>query len=367
MKKAGKQTKLTNYWLGPKTTTTNQFDTLSDDEIEPQTVTESKPPPIFVNEVDNIAPLQELLKIIAPNLYDMKIINSNNVKIMSKTKESYVVIVNALTEKSTMFHTYQMKENRAFRVVLRNVHHTTNIDEIKEELAKLGHIVRNIHNIVQRTTKKNLPMFFVDLEPKPNNKDIYNIQLLMHLRVQFEPQRKKKDIVQCTKCQRYGHTKRFCFNVARCVKCVGNHATESCKRTNTDSSVQCVLCLGNHPANYRGCEIYKELQVKQFPTSRERVVSNLNIPPNSAPSQSTTVKPNITYAQAVRIQTPQKPHSSRPQSTSSTSNDATQNIEHSEKNDILELKNMMKALIEQMGTIMNLLTIVVTNLNKLCP
>lgn len=61
-------------------------------------------PPIFVNEVENIVPLQALLGDIAPDSHERKIINSNNVKIMAKTKESYSNIIKALSEKETKFH-----------------------------------------------------------------------------------------------------------------------------------------------------------------------------------------------------------------------------------------------------------------------
>lgn len=74
-------------------------------------VHQPRPPPIFVNEVDriallqallsndhllffmnwvnNIALLQALLETVAPEGYDMKIINSNNVEIMAKSKKNF--------------------------------------------------------------------------------------------------------------------------------------------------------------------------------------------------------------------------------------------------------------------------------------
>jgi hypothetical protein len=67
-------------------------------------------------------------------------------------------------------HTYQLKEERAFRIVIRYLHHSTNIEDIKQELAELGHRVRNIINILHKSTKEPLNLFFVDLEPAPNKK-----------------------------------------------------------------------------------------------------------------------------------------------------------------------------------------------------
>jgi len=47
---------------------------------------------------------------------------------------------------------------------------------MKQKLFELGHDVRNIVNAQHRTTKQPLNLFFVELEPAENNKDIYNIK-----------------------------------------------------------------------------------------------------------------------------------------------------------------------------------------------
>jgi len=33
----------------------------------------------------------------------------------------------------------------------------------------------------------------------------------------------KRETPQCINCQRYGHTKSFCFRRAKCVKYIGDH------------------------------------------------------------------------------------------------------------------------------------------------
>jgi hypothetical protein len=67
-----------------------------------------------------------------------------------------------------------MKQDRAYSVVIRNLHYSIPIDDIKEELQKNGHPVRNIFKIRHKVNKHPLSMVYVDLEPKDNNKDIYN-------------------------------------------------------------------------------------------------------------------------------------------------------------------------------------------------
>jgi hypothetical protein len=90
------------------------------------------------------------------------------VKINCETPETYKNMVREFNEQQIYHHTYQLKEERAFRIVKRYLHHSTNIEDIKQELAELGH--RNIINIHHKSTKEPLNLFFVELEPAPNNK-----------------------------------------------------------------------------------------------------------------------------------------------------------------------------------------------------
>jgi hypothetical protein len=40
-------------------------------------------------------------------------------------------------------------------------------------------------------------MFFVELKPAPNNKDIYEVEYLQQCKIKFEPSKHKWDIAQC--------------------------------------------------------------------------------------------------------------------------------------------------------------------------
>ena len=80
-----------------------------------------------------------------------------------------------------------MKQDRAYRVVIRNLHYSIAVDEVKEELQKKGHAVRNILNIRHRVNMYPLSMFYVDLEPKENNKEIYNLQYVNNMKINVEP------------------------------------------------------------------------------------------------------------------------------------------------------------------------------------
>lgn len=205
--------------------------------------------------------------------YTIKVQNQEQVKVQAKTIEAYDIITKSLKEKNTEFHTYQKKQDKPFRVILRNMHYSTETDSIKEEIENHGHTVLNIINMRQRTTKNPLSMFSIDLKPDENNQSIYMIEYLLNTKIKFEAPHFKREIPQCTNCQRYGHTKNFCFHPPRCVKCTGKHRTSDCLHKERSDKVKCVLCGENHPANYKGCTIYKQLQKAKFPALRNKRIT----------------------------------------------------------------------------------------------
>jgi hypothetical protein len=94
------------------------------------------------------------------------------------TITAYRTITKALAAKNTEFHTYKPKEDRSYRVVLKNMHFSIPTDNIKSEIEKLGHQVTNIWNMTHHRTKLPLSKFFIDLKPAPNNKDILELEHL---------------------------------------------------------------------------------------------------------------------------------------------------------------------------------------------
>jgi hypothetical protein len=81
------------------------------------------------------------------------------------------------------------------------MHYSINPADIQTEIEKLGHTVTNIFNIKHHSTKLPLSMFFVDLKPASNIKNIFNVEYLQQCKITFEPPQKRRDIAQCTNCQ----------------------------------------------------------------------------------------------------------------------------------------------------------------------
>lgn len=287
-------------------TSSNRFSDLEDNDPEEANIpnsSEPKPPPLFIPNITNIKEMNTYFSsVISPNQYSFKALRDGQIRVTVKSISSYRTLVSNLKIKKISFHTFQTKQDRAYRVVIKNLHHTTNTEDIKAFIEKTGHKVRNISNIKSYFTKQPLSMFFLDLEPNDNNKEIYNLTHINNAIITIEPPRKQKDIPQCHRCQQYGHTRSYCNKPFKCVKCGENHITAECMKNKT-TPPKCANCQESHPASYRGCIVHIEYkrklqqkistfqQVRQ-PTS---IFTDYN-PQNNNPQQS----PNLTYSEAIK-------------------------------------------------------------------
>jgi hypothetical protein len=304
---------------------------------------EPKPPPIYIYGVNNLkAMLNNLATVTENETYTVKALPNNTMKVMPNTPATYRKLLHHVRDENIIHHTYQLKQDRAYRVVIRDLHHSIPLTDIIEELNKKGHKVRNIINVKHRISKDPLPLFFVDLEPQNNNKEIYNLEFLQHCKIRIEPPRRKTTIVQCTRCQDYGHSKTYCAKPFNCVKCGGPHSTQSCTKTR-ETPAKCVLCNGNHPANYKGCTVYRDL---------------VNIRNKDYPARTTTTHQQVSahqsqYTSYSQIAADRPPAQQTVNSTPDISTQLTAFLS--------EFKNLFHQLLHQNSMILNMLT---TILNK---
>jgi hypothetical protein len=172
--------------------------------------------------------IKQIRDIAEDEQYCTKSLANNVIKINCVTPQTYRKLARYLKD-NIFYHTYQIKEERAYRIAIKYLHHSTNAEDIKQELFE--HNVRNIINVQHKTIKKPLSLFFVDSEPAKNNKEIYNIKALQNKIIQIEPPRvNKHNIIHCMRCQQYGHSKSYCNTPLICVKCGGSSNCKDCKK-----------------------------------------------------------------------------------------------------------------------------------------
>lgn len=275
-----------NNSYSKETTTNNSFTGLEIDveELNGNTSNNnttpriSKPPPIILYGIEDLKKLTELIEqAVSKDTYSYKVISKNELRISSRSVETYKLLIEHIRGARLIGHTFTRKEERAYRIVIKNLHHTTPKEAIIESIESTGNKVRGeIVFAKRRGTKEPLDTFFVNIEPSVNNKNVKTIKYIYNQKVSIEDPRKTTSIPQCMRCQQYGHTKNNCMRPFRCVKCAGGHKTSECTKTDRNSPATCALCLGNHPASYRGCGVYQEMLArkknkKQFVTKQDKV------------------------------------------------------------------------------------------------
>jgi len=289
------------------------------------------PPPIYASNVEDFNTFRKKIINVIQETVQFKALSNSNIKISVVNTDDYRKIKKLIenikseqknkelelqkidpkaTVKIIEYHTYQLKEERTFRFIIRGLPCTIDPDEIKLELEKLNHEVKHITNIFKSViingikVKKEFPLFAIELLQKENNKEVFNITNLVNCKVSIETPRKVRDIPQCTNCQQLGHTKSFCNRAPRCVKCALNHHYKDCNKQK-DSEPTCVLCQEKgHTANYKGCPVY-QAKIKSQKLNKTTVVQRLQTK-TTKPLQSSVEdlqKAGMSYAQVTKINT----------------------------------------------------------------
>lgn len=138
--------------------TTNK--TATDNTIENDQTRIPSSPPIFVKNIDNFFTFRnKLINLIGTLNFSFKA-TAYNLKINTNNSDSYRAVIKYLKEKKLEFHTYQAQEKRAFRVVIRNLHPSTPTVEIGVAIQDMGFLVRQVSNVLHKTTKKSSTVIF---------------------------------------------------------------------------------------------------------------------------------------------------------------------------------------------------------------
>lgn len=397
--------------LAPKTPspdqlrTANRFSGLAVDSTEPNMADnqrdkrQPKPPPIILYGIEDLTQLTKLVEeVVHKEDYTFKVASKNQLIISTKSIEKYKIMIEHIRGKGLIGHTFTRKDERCPRFVIKHLHFSTPVQAIIEAIEETGNRVKGeIVTARKRGTKEPLNTFFVNVIPHENNKLIKEIKFIYHQRVLIEDPKKKTSIAQCTRCQQYGHTKNNCMRPYRCVKCAGPHKATMCPNDRNTPAV-CSLCSGNHPANYKGCQVYKEILArksqrtykKQTVTKKQEettiseclpLETNASGMPNRTNSRIN--KLTSTYSEAVKT----KPNT--PKTNSSHNNTATIHVDNSKSqrthnsinnaysrtstsqehkpNNNLEILMEKQAekidqLLQHMGTLMHLITVLINKI-----
>lgn len=344
-------------------TTQNKYDSLPVDMVtdsQPSTNTHNKPPPIILYGIDDVNELSMLLESsINQSKFSFKIVNKNQLRISFSSIEDYKNALNILRSKNLIGHTFTPREEKCFRIVIKKLHFTTPHEAICKEIQATGNQVRGeIINARHGPEKKPTSTFFVNLEPHINNQRVKEIKYIFHQAVEIEDPKKAKTVVQCHRCQQYGHSKNNCMRPFRCVKCGDSHKTTLCPKKDRSTPAKCALCSGEHPASYKGCSVYKEIHSRKYGRSAPKKPTLSAEPAPMPAATAATIQPSISYAEKLKsLPTNNSKQDHLFQPTDSTQLASIEKIitQQAEKIDIL---------LQHISTLMSLITTLVSQLSK---
>lgn len=218
-----------------------------------------KIPPIFLHNVNNHQEIIKDVRNMVKATFSTQV-RGQSLKVNLSNIDDFRNLTAFYDSSNIKYHTFQPLHDKKLEVIVRNVPTSLSENEIKTELTDQNYPVIRVTRLLNKN-KLPLPLCAVDLENNDDGKAIFNLTTICFAVVSVEMKRKSRQIPQCTRCQRYGHTKNFCKLDPRCVRCTGQHHYSECPKQKT-AAPQCVNCGESHTANYRGCQVYQKITNK---------------------------------------------------------------------------------------------------------
>ena len=140
-------------------------------------------------------------------------------------------------------------------------------DDIRQQIGCTCDVQRMTRRGSGGAVRAGADLFSVLVPTAEDARRLREIREVFHHRVTWEAPH-RPDLVQCYRCQRFGHTAKHCNFQCRRVKCPETHEPGCCTRDG-DLPPYCVNCgIEGHPANYRGCPV-RTAKVEHLAHQRE--------------------------------------------------------------------------------------------------
>lgn len=204
--------------------------------------------PIFLKDKSKWNNTQRILNEHRIQTTKCKLV-STGIQIDPSTEEDYRKLIKILDNNNLEFYTYQLRSEKLLKVVLRGVMQESTEQEIREDLLHQGYPVSKI---IRMKGRDGLPAPMILVEIAREYKSIYNLSSCCGLAVSTESLRSRSGIIQCHKCQSFGHSQLNCHIKYKCMKCGEEHSTHLCTKPIT-TPPKCANCSGEHLSTFLRC------------------------------------------------------------------------------------------------------------------
>ncbi|KAM8701786.1 hypothetical protein ACLKA7_007660 [Drosophila subpalustris] len=226
------------------------------------------PRSLFIPRTDNATALIENAEGVAgSNSFTANFTASGGIIIQPLTLEAHAVLAKYFQSLNLCTDSSNAPKLKA---IIEGLHSTVSTDWISAKLTSLGFGVIHVENIIGSQSGTPTNKFRAELPQNPNNKLVFKVTKLGPFTVTIVPPSKPKPVIQCFKCQQFGHTQFECKqDKTTCSKCAGEHHYTKCLKSRNLPGT-CINCGGNHVANFPGCTFYQSALSKLLPDGPTR-------------------------------------------------------------------------------------------------
>lgn len=261
---------------------------------------EKKPPPfLIVPDPSWDSTLAYIRQSYAPSAFCR--MAGTKIKLMVATAQEYRAVQGFLTNANTRFCTYQLDEERPFKLVIRGLPACTNPDSIVEFFKAAYNIEVTVTPMYKGPKSKRvaMPLFYLQVPKRPSIEldELYRVADINGMQVSLERYKGLRGPAQCHRCQGFFHSAQACRMPPKCVRCAKGHLSKDCPVKDLIQPCVCANCNGDHPASFRSCPKFpRPAQKKRGPRKVERPFTSNKASTalsyaNAARGVSTTVTP----------------------------------------------------------------------------
>lgn len=256
-----------------------------------------KAPPIVVTSVSDLASFRTQLKNCKEtcNLkVSFQLGRRGECRLLTESLQDHQTFVGYLKNHKHNFYTYETKNARPFKAVLKGLSNDLSVDEIKNELKVLLGFAPSQVIPMKKKSNGNISRFGLTSQfylIHFNRNEINNlklldkVQFLFHVRVKWEHFKKHggngQNLTQCRRCQAFGHGTDHCAMVPKCMVCGdSSHDKDNCPVKEV-TQFKCANCGGNHKSNFWDCPIRKKVldsRAKHQPKSKPKFSQSQVVP-----------------------------------------------------------------------------------------
>lgn len=202
-------------------------------------------------------------KTILSNVKIVKTSNSDNaVKIICADNKNALMGLDLLKDNKI---DARIIEKRKPRMIIQNIYVDIKDDEIMQEIKNKNLELftdddsMELIKVIKKPTSKDV---VISVKSCTREKIIQNSNFV-YLDFQRCHTKDHVDVLQCYKCQQFGHRANECKHDKNvCMYCSENHQTSACTSKKIKENYKCYNCGNNHTSNHLSCKIY-QLQVEK--------------------------------------------------------------------------------------------------------